>query len=69
MRTTERVFLYSAVASLGVAALYHGTAPATALAPRTASDLGPADALTLSGKDAKSNLVLRNADEIGRAHV
>ena len=62
MRTTERVFLYSAVAALAAISLFHGTTPATAVAPRTASDLGPADALTLSGKDAKSNLVLRNAD-------
>ena len=59
MRTTERLFVYGTLAALGAAFFLRGTERAADATARPApSDLGPADAVILSGKDA--NLSLRN---------
>jgi Skp family chaperone for outer membrane proteins len=59
MRTTERLFVYGTLAALAAAFLLRGTErSADALAHRAPTDLGPADAVVLSGKD--TNLTLRN---------
>jgi len=61
MRTTERVVLYTAIACLAAVTFIRGTErPAVATAATVASDLGPADAVILTGKD--SNLTLRNSE-------
>ncbi len=61
MRTAERTLLWSALAALAVALLLRAPArEAVAVAPRMPADLGPADAVILTGKDA--NLQLRSAD-------
>jgi Skp family chaperone for outer membrane proteins len=59
MRTTERLFVYGTLAALGAALFLRGTErSADALAHRAPTDLGPADAVVLAGKD--TNLALRN---------
>ena len=61
MRTAERIALWSALAASAAALFLRAPASqAVATAPRLPADLGPADAVILSGKD--SNLQLRNAD-------
>lgn len=61
MRSTERIVLWSAIAGIAASSLLRGAErAATAVPAAVPSDLGPADALILSGKDA--NLQLRNAD-------
>jgi Skp family chaperone for outer membrane proteins len=61
MRTTERVVLYTAIACLAAATFMRGTEHhAVATAATVASDLGPADAVILTGKD--SNITLRNSE-------
>ena len=53
MRTTERVVLYTAIACLAAATFMRGTERhAVATAAPVASDLGPADAVILTGKDS-----------------
>jgi Skp family chaperone for outer membrane proteins len=61
MRIAERALLWSALGALAAALVLRAPAPvAVATAPAMPSDLGPADAVILTGKD--SNLQLRNAD-------
>lgn len=61
MRNTERVIVYSALAGIAAVCFLRGAEPrAVAINAPVPSDLGPADALILSGKD--SNLTLKNGD-------
>ncbi len=61
MRITERVFLYGALTALAAVVFVRASErPATASAEPAPADLGPADALILTGKSG--NLTLRNAD-------
>ena len=61
MRSAERALLWSALGALAAALLLRAPArEAVAVAPRMPADLGPADAVILTGKDA--NLQLRSAD-------
>ncbi len=61
MRTTERLFVYGTLAALGAALFLRGTErSADATAHPAPTDVGPADAVILAGKD--SNLSLRNGD-------
>ena len=67
MRTTERVVLYTAIACLAAATFMRGTERhAVATAATVASDLGPADAVILTGKDSEPepepNMNLDRAD-------
>ncbi len=61
MRSTERVVVYGALAALTATIFLRAIdRPASALAAPAPADLGPADALILTGKE--SNLTLKNAD-------
>ena len=61
MRSTERIVLWSALAGIAAFTLLRGAErAATAVPAPVPQDLGPADAVILTGKDA--NLQLRNAD-------
>ncbi|MHC4947752.1 MAG: OmpH/Skp family outer membrane protein [Planctomycetota bacterium] len=64
MRPIERLFVYGAIALLGLVNVLHlaGRPPAAAVATPTplADELGPADGVVLSGDD--EDLVLRNRD-------
>ncbi len=59
MKPTERFVVYGALAGLAIAMVLQLPA-STAIANRLAGDLGPADALILTGKD--SNLTIKNGN-------
>ena len=61
MRNTERVIVYSALAGIAAMSFLRGAERnASAVPEPTPSDLGPADAVILTGKD--TNLTLRNVE-------
>lgn len=61
MRNTERVIVYSALAGIAAMSFLRGAERNASARPEpTPSDLGPADAVILTGKD--TNLTLRNVE-------
>ena len=66
MRNTERVIVYSALAGIAAMSFLRGAERnASAVPEPTPSDLGPADAVILTGKD--TNLTLRNVEATAKA--
>ena len=68
MRNTERVIVYSALAGIAAMSFLRGAERnASAVPEPTPSDLGPADAVILTGKD--TNLTLRKDEDFRKRYT